>query len=128
MNEYKDIIGLKRPEISYKHPRMTIYNRSAIFAPFAALSGYKEEIIETERITDSKIELSDDLKNRINDKLINIKKNQEIDIEYFIKDNRKTGGKYIKRKGIVKKIDYIEKNIILFDKVIISFENIININ
>lgn len=128
MDEYKDIIGLNRPEPGYKHPRMTIYNRSAIFAPFAALSGYKEEIIETSRVTDSKIELSDDLKDRINDKLINLEDNQEITIEYFIKDKKKVGGKYIKKVGIVKKIDYITKEIKLFDKTVIPIENIININ
>ena len=46
MNEYKDIINLPHFEPKY-HQRMTIYNRSAQFAPFAALTGYEEAIIET---------------------------------------------------------------------------------
>ena len=127
MNDYKDIINLKRWEPNYKHPRMTIYNRSAIFAPFAALSGYKEEIIETARITDSEIELDEDLKNKINDKLINLKNNDEIDIEYFVKDSKKLGGKYIRKIGIIRKIDYTFKKIILMDKTVIPIKNIINI-
>ena len=63
----------------------------------------------------------------LNHKLINLQNNQEIDIEYFIKDNKKTGGKYIRKVGIIKKIDYVSKKIILIDKTIIPIENIINI-
>lgn len=127
MDDYKDIIGIKRPEISIKHPRMSIYNRSGIFAPFAALSGYKEEINETSRITDNKIELSEDYKDIINNKLINLDTNQEVSIEYFVKDNKKTGGKYITKTCKIKKIDYIKKEIIMIDKSIIPINNIINI-
>ena len=72
MDDYKDIINVNWSDISFKHPRMTIYNRSGIFAPFSALSGYKEEIGETERVTDSKVELSEDYKDIINNKLINL--------------------------------------------------------
>ena len=127
VNEYEDIISVNKHEPSMKHPRMSIYNRSAIFAPFAALTGFDDEVKETERITDKKIELNEDYKNIINDTLINLKNNQEISIEYFIKDNRKAGGKYITKKGILKKIDYIKKEIILIDKTIINIDNIIKI-
>ena len=42
---YKDIID--RPYIkSEKHPHMSLYDRSAQFAPFAALTGYEEMISE----------------------------------------------------------------------------------
>ena len=127
MDEYKDIININRHDPSYKHPRMSMENRSGIFAPFAALVGYKEEITETSRITDSKIELSEDAKNRINNKLIALNNNQKVTIEYFVKDNRKTGGKYITKPGIIKKIDYIKKEIILTDKSSIYIDNIIEI-
>ena len=33
VNEYEDIISVNKHEPSMKHPRMSIYNRSAIFAP-----------------------------------------------------------------------------------------------
>ena len=112
MDDYKDIINVNWSDISFKHPRMTIYNRSGIFAPFSALSGYKEEIGETERVTDSKVELSEDYKDIINNKLINLDINKDISIEYFIKDSRKSGGKYITKTGRIKKIDYIRKEII----------------
>ncbi len=127
MDEYKEIIDLEKFEPNSKHPRMSIYNRSAIFAPFAALTGFEEEVEETERITDKEIELNDDLKAIINDKLIRLEKNQEVNLEYFVKDNKKTGGKYIKKKGLVKKIDYIKKEIIFMDRTIIKIDNITKI-
>ena len=127
MDDYKDIVNNKRPEPNYKHPRMSIYNRSAIFAPFAALTGYKEEINEESRLTDDKIERSDDYKEKINKKLISLDINQNITIEYFVKDSLKKGGKYITKTDKIKKIDYINKTIIMSDKSIIPINNIINI-
>lgn len=52
-NKYNDIINLPH-HVSTKHPRMTLEERSAQFAPFAALVGYDEVIKETERIENLK--------------------------------------------------------------------------
>lgn len=52
-NKYNDIINLPH-HVSTKYPRMTIEERSAQFAPFAALVGYDEVIKETERIENLK--------------------------------------------------------------------------
>ena len=51
MENYDDIINLHRP-IS-KHPQMSLYQRSAQFAPFAALTGYEGQIKEKARISDA---------------------------------------------------------------------------
>lgn len=48
MGEYDDIINLPHPEPK-NHVRMPIRKRAAQFAPFAALSGYKEAIEEAQR-------------------------------------------------------------------------------
>lgn len=53
MENYDDIIKLQRP-IS-KHPKMSLYQRSAQFAPFAALTGYEGQVKETARLTDRRI-------------------------------------------------------------------------
>ena len=58
---YKDILYLPNPT-SKKHPRMSMYDRAAQFSPFAALTGYDAQIQETARLTNTKIELSDDEK------------------------------------------------------------------
>ena len=46
MNKYEDIINLPHYEPKY-HSRMSIDKRAGQFAPFAALTGYDEEIEET---------------------------------------------------------------------------------
>ncbi len=45
-NKYDDIINMERP-VSKNHPRMSIHDRAAQFAPFAALTGLEEELEET---------------------------------------------------------------------------------
>lgn len=45
-NPYEEIINLPH-HVSDKHPRMSMYNRAAQFAPFAALTGHYEAISRT---------------------------------------------------------------------------------
>lgn len=131
MNKYDDIIKLPH-HVSKRHPQMSIMARSAQFAPFAALSGYDEAVKETARLTDKRLEIDDGLKSILNNKLQyileNININPEIIFTYFVYDKKKTGGKYIEKIGIVKKIDLIEKYILLTDKSKIPIEEIIDIN
>ena len=127
---YDDIINLPN-HISLKHPRMSIEARSAQFAPFAALTGYNDAVKETERLTDKRIEIDDNLKLTLNNKLKyileNINKKPLIIITYFIPDNKKDGGKYIEKTGIIKKVDIINQYIYLYDKTKIPIKEIINI-
>ena len=53
--KYGDILNLPH-HVSETHPPMPIADRAAQFAPFAALTGYKEAIEETERLAEKKIE------------------------------------------------------------------------
>ena len=48
---YADIIDLPGWEPGPKHPRMPLAKRAAQFAPFAALTGYKEMLEEALRIS-----------------------------------------------------------------------------
>ena len=45
-NDYDDIINLPHYEPKH-HPRMSMWNRAAQFAPFAALTGYDAAIKNT---------------------------------------------------------------------------------
>lgn len=58
MGKYDDIINLPHHE-SKKHPRLSIEQRAAQFAPYAALSGYGEAINETSKITDNRMNLAE---------------------------------------------------------------------
>ena len=46
MDNYDDIINLPH-HVSKQHPQMSMWNRAAQFAPFAALTGYEESIKES---------------------------------------------------------------------------------
>ncbi len=129
MSNYDDIINLNRP-IS-KHPHQSIESRASQFAPFAALVGYDEQVKETARLTTRKIEIDDGLKEILNNKLNylndHIKENIEITITYFIEDNKKSGGKYITKTDIVKRIDTVNGFIKFKDNDIIYMTDVISI-
>lgn len=131
MSKYDDIINMPR-HISKTRPQMSLYNRSAQFAPFAALTGYEERVKETARLTDTKIEIDDGLRNILNMKLNiiseHLKEKPEITITYFIKDNKKSGGKYSTLKCIIRRIDLVNQEIILYDRSVIKLDDIINIS
>ena len=55
MNNYDDIINLPH-HVSKKHKQMSMENRAAQFAPFAALTGYSETIKETIKSNETKWE------------------------------------------------------------------------
>lgn len=48
-NDYDDILFLPVPR-SKRHAKMTLLNRAAQFAPFAALTGYEEMVRERTRL------------------------------------------------------------------------------
>lgn len=130
MNKYDNIINLPH-HVSKTRKPMSLYNRAAQFAPFAALTGYDDAIKETARLTEQKIELSDELKNMLNQKIKliieNIKLQPEVVITYFVHDNKKSGGVYKTISGNVKRIDEVEKCIIFTNKLKIKVSDMLNI-
>lgn len=52
MDKYEDIINLPH-HVSKRHSPMSMTQRAAQFAPFAALSGFDAAISEAEKSTDS---------------------------------------------------------------------------
>ena len=132
INKYDDIINLPR-HVSKKHPQMSVEERAAQFAPFAALVGYEDEVEETARITEKRIELNEEEKKILDTKLqmlneqIKVQIYPNITIMYFIPDLKKDGGKYIKVSGVIKKVDEFKQLIILDDKTEIPIKDIIKI-
>jgi len=106
MSRYDDIINLDHFEPK-RHPRMSVYNRSAQFSPFAALNGYEDAISETGRLTNEKLELDEYQKAEVNATLQFLKdnNNESFTIIYFLKDNIKSGGQYISVNTSLKKLD-----------------------
>ena len=48
MGNYDDIIDFPH-HVSSRHPQMSMWNRAAQFAPFAAMSGYDEAIKKSDK-------------------------------------------------------------------------------
>lgn len=121
MNEnhkYDDIIHLPH-HVSTRHPQMSLWNRAAQFAPFAALTGHREAVRETARLTDSFQELNEDQKALLDERLRliqeHLSENPEIEAVYFQPDSRKSGGAYVTFRGAVKKIDLYRRQILFTD-------------
>lgn len=111
-----------------KYPKMSMSDRAAQFAPFAALTGHKEAILEQQRTTQTKRILSNEEKFEINEKiieLINLK--SKCRITYFEKDKTKSGGKYLNRVLSFKRIDELNKVLYLKENIQIQIEDIVDI-
>lgn len=104
---YDDIINLPH-HVSERHPQMSMYNRAAQFAPFAALTGHDSAITEAARLTDAKQELSESEAEVLNRKLAYLQSLDEkltISVTYFVPDEKKEGGSYHTATGIVKSVE-----------------------
>ena len=150
--KYADILHGSRPEPSYRHPRMTLSNRAKIFSPFSALRGYEEEIAAEgeEHLKIAKMELSEEDKGKLSDKLLQVKKGMEVTVCFFEADDVEPAifgtpskpatplGRYRTIAGTVERIDpiYRELQFSTGDKnalgkelpVIIRFDDILDLS
>ena len=127
MGAYDDIIDLPHPT-SAKHPRMPMADRAAQFSPFAALMGHGAAIKETARFTDRKMELTEDEKAVLDEKLRVLRDTcGEAVFTYFLPDEKKNGGAYVTAAGSIKKLDLLERRVILTGGAVIPVEDILEI-
>ena len=124
---YDDIIHLPHPT-SKNRPRMSIHDRAAQFSPFAALSGHAAAIAETARLTDRKLELNEDTRAELDRRqailLEHISERPEVTVTWFCPDEKKAGGAYVTTTGRLKKIDEIERVLVLTDGARIPLEDV----
>lgn len=130
MHKYDDIINLPH-YTSSKRPRMAMIDRAAQFSPFAALTGYDAAVKETARLTEDRVELDEYQKSALNDRLQILQERLSdtpvISIKYFVPDERKSGGAYCTETGVIKKIDYYERVVIMRCGTHIPIDEIIGI-
>ena len=129
-HRYDDIMDLPHHQ-SKEQTHMSLHDRAAQFAPFAALAGHEEAIEETARLTDEKIMLDETAIEKINEKLYDISQHlsekRNVSITYFRPDTQKCGGAYLTDVGTVKKMDEVEKVILMDSGMKIAMEQIIEI-
>lgn len=124
---YEDIVNLP-PHISKKHQQPSMMDRAARFAPFAAITGYEEMVLEEARVTEERVDLDEGALSLLNEKLNMIREfldeEPEVTITYFEPDKKKSGGAYISITGIVKRIDEYEHLVIMKDGAKIFIDSI----
>ncbi len=108
MGKYDAIIHMPHHR-SEKRPHLSVSERAAQFSPFAALTGYGEEVEEEARQTQGRRELSEEAWEELDRRLYALKACvsdlPEITVEYFLPDSKKEGGSYVSFSGRLKRID-----------------------
>ena len=131
MSRYDDIINLPH-HVSPTRQRMSMYDRAAQFAPFAALVGYDDAVAETARLTESRPELDEQEQRELNARLCeladHIQDHPEVRIKYFVPDERKSGGAIVEICGTVKKLVAADGTIVLTDGTVIPISDIVELS
>ena len=129
-SDYNDIINLPH-YVSAKRPQMPMMDRAAQFSPFAALTGYDDAIHETARLTNDRIDLSEEEKETLDRKQqILVEKlsiHPALTITYFVPDAKKSGGVYVTINGNLKKIDEFERWMLLTNGTKIPLDDVVDI-
>ena len=124
---YDDIIRLPHPT-SQRHPRMPVSDRAAQFSPFAALSGHGAAIAETARLTRERMELSEDEKALLDERLQILReeapRRPEIAVTWFLPDKKKAGGSYVTAAARLKKFSEAEGTLTLEDGTVIPLADV----
>lgn len=126
LEKYKSIIDHPH-HVSSTHPQMPMINRAAQFSPFAALTGYDDQIAETSRLTDRRIELTEAEEDAISKALGKLERGDVVELTYFVPDKRKAGGRYVTEKVTVKQVVAADGKIKLADGRGIEMESIIEV-
>ena len=126
MEKYRDIINLPH-HVSSVHPPMSMINRAAQFSPFAALSGYDDAIVETARLTDRRIELTEAEEAEIGKALSSLKRGDKVEMTWFVPDRKKDGGRYVTETVTVKQVVAAEGKVVLMDGRGIEIASIIGV-
>lgn len=116
--KYEDIIYFPH-HVSETHPKMSLHDRAAQFSPFAALTGHGAALAETARRTAERVELEEDSRVILDEKMGLLRQWLSegifpvISVTYFVPDEKKSGGKYLTAEGKLKKIKEYEKCLVI---------------
>lgn len=129
-DQYDDIINLPH-HVSKTRPQMSMVDRAAQFSPFAALTGYDAAIKETGRLTDEKVNLSEEEKEALDRKQQILMEwlgdHPALTITFFVPDEKKAGGAYMTKSGNLKKIGEFERVMLLTDGTKIPLDDVVEI-
>ncbi|WP_303837422.1 hypothetical protein [Ruminococcus flavefaciens] len=119
---YADIFDLPHWR-SPKHTPMSPYERAAQFSSFNALEGYEDMVGEEARIVGEQEKLTETEMEILNQKINLIADVLEdghhpiLTFTYFLNDRMKQGGSYVTMTERVRKIDPVNRKIVLYKTV-----------
>lgn len=127
--EYEDMLDMPHHK-SDRHPPMSMSDRAAQFAPFQALTGYKDAVTETARLTDRELELDEQTLELLDEKLLQLQMELQtgtvpVKVTRFVPDAHKEGGRYEMVSGEVKAIDTYRRVLRMTDNREIFIEQIV---
>ena len=129
---YDDILYLPH-HVSPTRRRMTMAERAAQFSPFAALAGYEDAVLETGRVVEQRIDLSEEEKAVLDRKqqiiLAALERGERpnVTVTYFQPDAKKDGGAYIDFTGEIKRVKTAENRFVFMNDMEISFSDIFDL-
>lgn len=106
LHRSEELLSMPRYRLRHHRP-MPEMSRAAQFAPFAALTGFDDEIDETARLTDTQHELTEMQLDALNQALARLaeQKKPQIRVTYFQPDAKKAGGAYLTYTGTLRFLD-----------------------
>lgn len=127
-DNYDDILHLPHPA-SKTHPRMSRQDRAAQFSPFAALTGYEAVVKETARFTEERPMLTEDEVAELDTRLrLAMELDAEVMVTWFRPDDKKSGGSYVTSAGRIRKVDELERVLVMEDRVQIPIQEVTAVN
>ncbi len=89
--------------------KMDRVQRAKQFMPFAALKGFEEEIALAEFRPVPKVEFCEDAAEELDRRLRAVQPGDMVEVVYYVKTAR--GGTYLRRTGMVSKIDLVDRTL-----------------
>ena len=118
MENYDDILNTPWPQPGPR-ARMSIEDRAAQFAPFAALTGYEAVLRETVRLTQQPVFLTEERLDELNAQLRRAEEQAAqrpmLTMTVYYEDSTKAGGRFETVAGRLKKIDRYREGLVLTD-------------
>lgn len=118
MGKYDDIIHTPWPRPT-KRARMSLEDRAAQFAPFAALTGYDAVLAETARLTQNPVFLTEESLEELNAQLrraqARLDEQPGVRMTVYYEDENKAGGRFETVVGNLRKIDCYLGGLVLTD-------------
>lgn len=108
---------------------MSLNDRAAQFAPFAALTKFGDEIKESNRKTEDETEADAEyIEFRLHEiERAALKGAVKAKAKYFIRDEKKAGGRYEVVRGTIKKIDKDSSSVVFENGTKVYFKSLITI-